>query len=132
MTAQEVVARIRERPEMCQAWESALPLGEDAGIFYLSSIHRGEESVGTVHVYIWDQKAMGKPLLARKAALELMKSERLDRLVGEVDCKNHLALSWARRVGFNVIGVVRQRKDAQGKFHDVVLMDALPGDLVWE
>jgi RimJ/RimL family protein N-acetyltransferase len=131
MTHQDVQARIAERPEMCQNWEAAFPIGDEGGMFYLSSIHRGEESVGTVHVYIWDKKAMGEPELSCKSARELMMRESLDRLVGEVDCHNFLAINFAKRVGFKVIGVVRQRKDAHGKFHDVVLFDALPGDLTW-
>jgi RimJ/RimL family protein N-acetyltransferase len=131
MTDRDVQARIGERPEMCQEWETAIPIGADGGMFYLSSIVRGEESVGTVHVYIWDKRAMGEPALSRQAAYHLMLRERLDRLIGEVDCQNHLALQFAKRVGFNVIGVVRQRKDAHGNPHDVVLFDALPGDLTW-
>ena len=132
MTHEEVTARIAGHPALCQMWESAEPIGDDAGILYLSSVCRGEESVGTVHVYIWDKKAKGNPLLGRKAALQLMKQEGLDRLVGEIPCTNSLAINWAKRVGFHPIGVVRQRKDAHGTPHDVVLMDALPEDLAWE
>jgi len=131
MTHQQVSARLAERPELYQGWESAQPIGEDGGMFYLSSIFRGEENVGTVHVYIWDKKVMGNPVAGRKAVLGLMKRENLDRLVGEVDCQNLLGINFAKRVGFNVIGVVRQRKDAHGNAHDVVLFDALPGDLAW-
>lgn len=132
MTSQEIQARLQKRPELFQHWVSAMPIEGDCGALYLSSIFRGEESVGTVHLYIWDKKAMGKPLASRRAAIELMRAENLDRLVGEIDCQNYLAVSHAKKMGFNVIGIVRQRKDAHGKFHDVVLMDALPGDLVWE
>jgi hypothetical protein len=132
MTDEEVTARIAERPELCQMWECAEPIEDDAGVLYLSSIHRGEEVVGTVHVYIWGKEAKGNPLLGRQAALRLMKENGLDRLLGEIPCTNHLALNWAKRVGFHTIGVVRQRKDAHGTPHDVVLMDALPEDLAWE
>lgn len=131
MTAQEVQSRVAERPEMCQAWEAAMPIGDSWGMFYLSSIIYGEENVGTIHVYIWDKKGMGKPALSSKAAYDLMVRNCLDRLIGEVDCENHLGLNFAVRVGFNLIGIVRQRKDAHGEPRDVALFDALPGDLQW-
>src|SRR5258705_7011490 len=129
MTPEEIKAKIAEHSEMCQTWESAVPIGLDGGMFYLSSIYRGEESVGTVHVCIWDRQTMGRTEAARFAARDLMRMERLDRLVGEIDQHNYLALNFAKRVGFKVIGVVRQRKDTHGQTHNVVLMDALPGDL---
>jgi len=108
-----------------------MPIGDGWGMFYLSSIIHGEESVGTIHVYIWDKRGMGRPALSSKAAYDLMIRNDLDRLVGEVDCENHLGLNFAARIGFNLIGIVRQRKDAHGAPRDVALFDALPGDLIW-
>jgi RimJ/RimL family protein N-acetyltransferase len=131
MSPELIASRIAERPEMCQDWEAAMPIGLAWGMFYLSSIIRGEESVGTIHVYIWDKRGMGRPALSSKAAYDLMVRHSLDRLIGEVDCENHVALGFAARIGFNLIGIVRQRKDAHGKPHDVALFDALPGDLTW-
>lgn len=81
------------------------------------------------HIYAWDKAAMGKPEVVRQVALEIMRDEQLDRLVCEIDWTNRLALNLARKVGFKTIGPVRQRKDERGSYNDVILMDALPGDL---
>jgi len=132
MTREQVEARIAERPEMCQEWVSAYPLGDDEGMFYLSSIVDGPERIGTVHIYIWSRGSMRNCATASKVAFDMMREERLDRLVGEVEVSNTLALRWASKVGFHTIGTVRQRKDGDGNFHDVILFDALPGDFKWE
>jgi RimJ/RimL family protein N-acetyltransferase len=114
---------------MCQTWITASPLHGDAGVVYLSSIVDDTERMGTVHVYIWGRSAKGKPEEVRSAATSLMKGENLDRLICEIDVSNKRAIKLAQKVGFNIIGTIRQRKDPSGRQYDAILMDALPGDL---
>lgn len=126
---QQFVARLRAHPGMCKCWVAVRPLHEEGGAVYLSAIADGAERIGMAHAYVWDRKAMGKPEMARLAFLELMRSEHLDRLTCEIDMQNRLALQFARRIGYQEIGKVRQRRDYRGEPRDVILMDALPEDL---
>lgn len=72
---------------------------------------------------------MGRVDRVAKTARMLMEEERLDRLVCEIDTDNKLAINLARRVGMQPVGVVRDRKRADGSRHSVLMLDALPGDL---
>lgn len=72
---------------------------------------------------------MRRPDDVRQAALKLMEAHNLHRLVGEVDVNNTLAIRLIKRAGANEIGVIRQRVDDSGKTRDVLLMDALQGDI---
>jgi L-amino acid N-acyltransferase YncA len=129
MTAAQITERLARRPEMCQTWLHAKLLDEGDGVLYLSSISEGSERIGMTHIYIWGKAAKGKPDGVRCAAKALLEEHNLDRLVCEIDFDKKLAIRLATRVGFKMIGAVRQRKDERGVRHDVILMDALPGDL---
>jgi len=128
VTGEELTQRLRRRPEMCQTWIAARALEEDGGVIYLSSIANGPERVGMFHIYIWDRRAMRRPATVRLLAKDLMDEHKLDRLVGEVDVRNKLAIQLMKRSGANTIGVIRQKRDDNGVVRDVLLMDAIPGD----
>jgi RimJ/RimL family protein N-acetyltransferase len=114
---------------MCQHWIAAAPLRHGGGLIYLSSISERGERIGTTHVMIWNKEDMGSPDDCRLAASQLVQDHGLDRLVGEIDVGNRLAINLAKRAGFREIGIVRHRKTESGDRHDVLLLDALPEDL---
>ena len=129
MTQAEVVARLSDRPYMTKRCISVLPLYNDGGAAYLSSITEGSERIGIVHVYIWDKEAKGKPEVGKMAARRFLTDHRLDRLACEIDADNDLAIGFARKVGFHDVGILRRLKDDTGRKRDVLLMDAMPEDL---
>lgn len=114
---------------MCQTWVAASPLNHDGGVLYLSSISEEAERVGVAHIYIWDKSAMGQPEINRRAALGLMERHRLDRIICEIDVDNKMAINLAKKAGFHEIGIIRQRGARNGGKHNVMALDALPGDL---
>lgn len=114
---------------MCQTWVAAAPLQHEGGVLYLSSITEGIERIGVAHIYIWDKSDMGRPDGVRQATRNLMRRHDLDRIVGEIDVDNRLAINLVKKAGFIEIGIIRQRKNVRGGSHNVMALDVLPGDL---
>ena len=129
MTISQLEERLSGCPKMCPTWVAAVPLKHDGGVVYLSDISEDEERIGMTHIYIWDKADMGSPDNVRKAFTHLMHEHNLDRLVGEIDIDNKLAINLVKKSGFHEIGIIRHRKRRSGGVHNVLLMDALPGDL---
>ncbi len=129
MTIAQLEERLSSCPKMCPTWVAAAPLKHDGGVVYLSDISEDAERIGMFHIYIWDKTDMSSSDDVRKAAIRLMNEHNLDRLVGEVDIDNKLAINLAKKAGAHEIGIIRHRKLRNGGVHNVLLMDALPGDL---
>ena len=128
MNGDELTQQLAKQPGACQKWITFRPIRGDGGAVYLSQIINGPEKVGVVHICIWNKSSMGRPDAVRGVASDLMQDYELDRLTCEINIDNNLARRLAKKAGLREIGIIRQRKNERGQY-DVILMDALPGDL---
>jgi RimJ/RimL family protein N-acetyltransferase len=125
----EIAARILTEPGTV-----VYELGDFGGIIIVTDLPSDDqedgERIARPHIFIWDKACFGQTDALRAWALEMMRKLNIYRLVSEVPVTNRLALAFDGRMGFNRIGVLRDRRFKPDTAPvNCVLFDALQRDL---
>ena len=106
-----------------------LELGDFQGIYYASSIEEDFQACATVAV--WDKEFMGKHgvLLAQQACLSTMRAHGLHKLYGFIQEKNDIAVSYAKRIGFQVEGTIRDHVWYNGAWENLIYFGVLRDEM---
>jgi RimJ/RimL family protein N-acetyltransferase len=119
---------VDQHPRLCQSIEAEVPIGK-IGAWYIGHLLDGLERVASVHVAIWDTRGQRDYSAIRASGREFMDAHEIDRLVAEVPIENTKAQRFAERVGLRRVGLMKQRPMADGSRSDVVMFEAIKGEL---
>lgn len=111
-------------------------VGDFGGVIWFSGITPQQETspIGEArcagHVMIWDEAWLGRPDIGRAVCGKVMVDWGLARIISDIPETNHMAVSYGKQVGFNLIGKFRRRFNVKGKWIDSIIMDLIPQDLL--
>src|SRR3990167_959943 len=120
---------LKAHPKLCQVVEMSFDISHGAGAWYVGHMINEPERIASVHVAVWDRNGLGRHAASRVSAARFMAEYNVNRIIAEIPVSNFLAQAFAQRVGMRRIGVLKQRPLSDGSKTDVVMFEAIRGEL---